>query len=223
MKRITYLVAFTLLVLTHVSVDMYGQEKAATPSPDEKVRMMAELGPGVHKIKSDDMGRLESCIVVGQARISTALGVSKGLLVARRNAKLSAEKEYIKWIKTNVKAIEKSGDETLFVLENAGEGLLETGKSIETNEETIEAEAQGAVRGLQVLGVHQDGETKLLSVVLGWSRDHAVMAGEASLVNESGYSPEEDAAMPETVESGNSSNDEVATKTTTSEELNKYF
>lgn len=219
---INVLMAVCLAILVFNGVS-YAQSSAVTPSPEDKVLTMAELGPGVHKIKSDDYGRLESCIVVGQARISTVLGVSKGLLVARRNAKLSAEKEYVKWMKTHVKAVEKSGDETLFILENAGEGLLETGKSIETNEETIEVEAQGAVRGLQVLGVHQDGETKLLSVVLGWSRAHAVMAGEASLVNESGYSPDEEAAMPETEEAGASSDDGVATKTTTSEDLDKYF
>src|SRR4051794_17830845 len=63
---------------------------------------IAELGPGVHAIKKDDRGRIKTCVVVGQARISTALGKAKGLETARTRARLAAAAEYRKWLSEKV-------------------------------------------------------------------------------------------------------------------------
>ena len=85
---------------------IWGQDTPAQTTVEEQIKQLAELGPGIHKVKQDERKALKSCVVVGQARISTALGQAKGLEVARRNARLSAEKEFVKWVRTNVASVE---------------------------------------------------------------------------------------------------------------------
>lgn len=156
---------------------------------EDQIKQLANLGPGIHNIKKDDSGAMKSCVVVGQSRISTALGLNKGLIDARRNARLSAEQEFVKWVKSNVKAVQSSGTETILMLEGSGGKTSESGKSIETSTEAIGSAAEGAVRGLQVVGFDQQGGQgdSILTVVLGWSPANAAMAGQAGAVNEAEY------------------------------------
>ena len=60
------------------------EPKAA--SVEEKMDNLVKQGPGIHNIKKDDKGRVQSLIVVGQSRISTVLGATKGKEVARKRA-----------------------------------------------------------------------------------------------------------------------------------------
>ena len=157
---------------------------------EDQIKQLAMLGPGVHKIKKNESsGALLSCVVVGQARISTVLGLSEGLIDARRNAKQNAEAEFVKWVKTNVKVVETNGKERILKLEGTGDQRNETGKSIQTDTVSISSAAQGAVRGLQVVGYDQQEGTgeSMLTVVLGWSPANAVMAGQAGAVNAAEY------------------------------------
>ena len=55
--------------------DATAQENAA--KTQDSIQELAELGPGVHRVKKTANNVLKSCVVVGQARISTVLGKSK--------------------------------------------------------------------------------------------------------------------------------------------------
>lgn len=61
--------------------DATAQENAA--KTQDSIQELAELGPGVHRVKKTANNVFKSCVVVGQARISTVLGKSKGLATAR--------------------------------------------------------------------------------------------------------------------------------------------
>ncbi|MBF0227837.1 MAG: hypothetical protein HQK76_20515 [Desulfobacterales bacterium] len=135
-----------------------------------KVKDLSELGPGVHRTKTEN-GILKQCIIIGQSRISSALGKAKGLINAKRDARLSAEKEFIKWIKSNVKAVEKRSDNTILITEGSGDSSQESGKSIETSYEAIESAAEGIVSGLELVGYHQDNDNKILTIVLIWTNE----------------------------------------------------
>lgn len=152
------------------------QENAA--NTQDSIQELAELGPGVHRVKKTANNVFKSCVVVGQARISTVLGKSKGLATARRNAKLKAESEFVSWLKTNTASVRSSGDETEFTLKGEGTSTAESGKSTETSVETITSCAQGAIRGLSLIGSHCDTETSTLTLVYAWKPDFAKLADQ---------------------------------------------
>lgn len=131
-----------------------------------------DLGPGVHSPKTDDKGRIVSCIVVGQSRISTVLGKSKGLEIARTKARLDAQKEFAKWLGAKTTVYEKDSGETVLFLEgsenNDKDAVAESGKSVEKTTTNIESLAQAQIRGMQILYADQNGTDKTLTVVLGW-------------------------------------------------------
>jgi hypothetical protein len=62
------------------------QDNAKREDPEKAIAGIIELGPGVHQIKTDDKGRLLSCVVIGRAPIHTVLGVEQGTEVARQQA-----------------------------------------------------------------------------------------------------------------------------------------
>jgi len=186
MKKIMTLAACTL-----VASAAFAEEKDATPenqvaqnaaqeqaTAQDSIKELAELGPGVHKVKKTENNVFKSCVVVGEARISTVLGMSKGLATARRNARLKAESEFVSWLKTNTSSVRSFGDETEFTLKGDDEKNTETGASTETNTETITSSAQGAVRGLTLIGSTQDPETKMLMQVYAWKPDYARIADQ---------------------------------------------
>jgi hypothetical protein len=153
---------------------------------DPRIARWAALGPGVHDVKKNASGGMQSCIVVGQARISTAFGVARGRMDAQRNARLSAEAEFVRWLQSNVQAVIASGNEQVLVLESAGGQRTETGRAVETNSEEIRTAAEGAVRGLTVLGsLGAGGEGEgVYTLVLGWSPSTAGAAAEAGRLNQ---------------------------------------
>jgi hypothetical protein len=153
-----------------------GQEKKAA-SDEDKVGQLAQVGPGVSNIKRDAKGRIQSCVVVGQARIPLVLGKAKGLQIARTNARLSCEAEFVRWLRTDVDMHVKNEQETILFLEgkedNDKNALRESGKSVDKTTQQFKAKSKGLVRGLQVLGVVQDAKDQTLTLVMGWSAQTA--------------------------------------------------
>lgn len=150
----------------------------------DSIQQLAELGPGVHKVKKGVNNVFKSCVVVGQARVSTVLGMSKGLATARRNAKLKAESEFVSWLKTNTASVRSSGDETEFTLKSEGTSTSESGQSTETEVETITSSAQGAIRGLSLIGSHHDAKTAMLTLVYAWKPDFVKFADQVETAME---------------------------------------
>jgi hypothetical protein len=167
MRGLTLSVALTCLCL--IPVPLSAQEDDAKTSAksaaEQEMAKLAALGPGVRAIQKDKKGRITSCIVVGQSRISTALGESKGLEVARKRADLSASAEFVKWLKQDVTVVENTDDETVTLLEGTEK---ESGKAVEKTGSKMTSISQGLVRGLQVLHVKTDGENKTITVLKGW-------------------------------------------------------
>lgn len=162
------LVLFALLGLTSVT-------QAEDKADDEVAKAMskiAQLGPGVHAIKKDNKGRITSCVVVGQSRISTVLGKAKGLETARDRAKLDASGQFVKWLNEKVSIYQKSEDESILFIEgsedNDKEALKESGKAVEKTTKKIESLSQGLIRGFQVLHVEVSDKDKSYTIVLGW-------------------------------------------------------
>lgn len=143
----------------------------------KKLSEIAALGPGVNNIKKDEKGRIKSCVIVGQARISTVLGKAKGLETARQRASLAAKAEFVKWLKEKVTVYEKTDDQTLTLLEGKEEGdkdsLKESGKAIESTSKKMESVAEGLVRGMQNIHTEVSDKDKTYTVVMGWDAETA--------------------------------------------------
>ena len=199
--------------LAHVTV-AENVSKAA-----DMVDQVADLGPGVHKVKRGDVGELLSCVVVGQARISKALGLTNGQQIARSTARLNAEKEFIKWFETYVTAIEYSANQQIIMLESDGETLKEAGKATESSGEVITSAAASAVRGLSVIGIREDGQRQQLTIVLGWKPENAAAAAQAKEINRTGNIPETTEEAP-----GESIKDvEIPSRSVVADEASEYF
>jgi hypothetical protein len=163
---------------------LYGQQSVPeAKDTSAAVRQLADLGPGVHKVQKDAAGHMKACVVVGQNRISTVLGNAKGLELAQKRAKLNANAEFIKWMKSNIKAVESMTNESIVYLEGSDKALRESGKATEVTKDNVELVSQGVVRGMTLIGVHQDGAKGVFTVVFGWTPKHAVLAEETQSAN----------------------------------------
>ena len=162
---------------------------AWTDEAEEKFfSSMVNVGPGVHAIKTDDKGRITSCVVVGQSRISTVLGKSKGLELARQKARLDANGQFTKWLGEKTSIHEKDSGETVLFLEgsegNDKDAMSESGKSVEKTSKNIESTAQAQLRGMQMLHVDQNGAEKTITIVMGWDAKTAKAIRGARAANE---------------------------------------
>jgi hypothetical protein len=158
---------------------MAGWGMAAGQSPDpadlrqRRLAELADLGPGVHKVKKDVKGRIQTLIVVGQSRVSTVLGKTKGLEVARTRAELAAKAEFIKFLKDKVTVRVGTDDESTTLLEGVEEAgqkdqYKESGKAIEKTSQQFTSVAEGLVRGLTLLGRQVSGTDAALTLVYGF-------------------------------------------------------
>jgi hypothetical protein len=170
---LTLVAAFVLTAFTR------GDDKTAAKEDAQakEMSLIAQLGQGVHKVKTDDKGRIKSCVVVGQSRISTVLGKAKGLETARQRAALAARAEFVKWLKEKVSVHETTDDETILFLEgsegNDKDALKESGKAVEKTSKKMESVAEGLVRGMQLLHTETSGNDKTYTLVYGWERKAA--------------------------------------------------
>lgn len=160
------------------------KEQPKAKSSAEELENIAKLGPGVHRVKLDGKGRVKTLIVVGQARISTVLGVSKGTELARRKARQDANAQFVKWLGEKVEIHENAENETTLFMEGSEEAdkeaLKEAGKSMEKNSDSYKSAAEGLVRGLSMLHSDVNADEKTCTLVFGWSPDRAKAAKHAA-------------------------------------------
>lgn len=162
------------------------QDKPApdTASVEDELKNIAQLGPGVHKIVKDKKGRIVSCIVVGQARISTVLGKSKGIELARKKADLQCSAAFVKWLDEKVKVVESDTEEVTELIEGeeggAEDKTKESGKSATKYSSMTERISNGLVRGLQVIYTETNSEEKTYTVVKGWNAKQATALKKVS-------------------------------------------
>lgn len=178
MKRwISTLVVFTLLLGSQFTHAQEKEKAEKTPSVEEAMAKIADLGPGVHNIVKDKKGRIKSCVIVGQARISTALGKSKGIELARDKANLACSAEFVKWLKEEVSVFQSTDDQSVILMEGSegddDDSLKEFGKSVEASSKKMASLSTGLIRGLQMLHKAVDGDGKTYTVVKGWKADTA--------------------------------------------------
>ena len=189
----------------------------AEESPEEAVKRMAQMGPGVHDVRKDATGALQSLKVVGQERIPKALGPAKGIMFAQKRASMRADAEFVEWMKKNINSVSSSGDETIVTLSGDGENLSEGAKNDGKDTAQITREAQGLVKGLKLVGKDQDPDTGLLTLVYSWSPSGAQLANEAKQANNR---PTEPSAKPTQEESGKPSQ-EIQKKTVVSPDFDE--
>jgi hypothetical protein len=180
---------------------------------------IAQLGPGVHAVKKDNKGRIKSCVVVGEARISTALGKAKSLETARTRARMAAAAEFRKWIKEKVTVYEKTETETITLIEGSEGGdkdvLKESGKAVEKTTTRYESIAEGLVSGLQVLHVEVSGDDKTYTIVLGWDAATAKATGKIDGTKKEGDKKPGDGKKP--------ADKKIGDKKLTSDEAKKFL
>jgi hypothetical protein len=172
LKRLFPALACTAL-LASASLPACAQENPKKDEAEKVVGKIIDLGPGVHQIKTDDKGRLLSCVVVGRATIHTVLGVEQGQEVARTQAQLAAKAEFTKWLRSTVTVREGAEHETTLSIEGSRDGdqksLRESGKEVGKTTRRYELMAEGLVRGLQVLGVDVSEKNGTYTVVYGFT------------------------------------------------------
>ena len=164
---------FILLALSLLPLSATAQE-----APDQVLQRLAAMGQGVHDVKSEK-GRLKSLKVVGQAPISTVLGVAHGLQTAQTKASLKARAAFVEWMASHVTYISQTSNETVAILEGNGNARTEQEKSTSSVKETVIQQATGLVKGLVLVGKDQDPESGILTLVYTWSPERAALAGEA--------------------------------------------
>ena len=176
------------LVLSGASVWARDKKEGAeskTGSVEEQMDNLVKLGPGVHNIKKDGKGRVQSLVVVGQSRISTVLGAAKGKELARKRAEQSAKAAFVKWLGEAVVVCENAENETTLFLQgeesNDKDALSEAGKAVEKSSDTYKSVAAGLVRGLLNCSTPtSNAEDKEYTVVYGWSLANAKSAKDAA-------------------------------------------
>lgn len=160
----------------------------AQETPEQIVKRLADLGPGVQEIKAEN-GHLKSLKVVSQETISTVMGAAKGLQIAQKRASLKANAVFLEWMKNNVVTISESNDENIVTIEGNGQNVTEQGKASETTREAVIQHSAGLVRGLTLVAKDQKEDT--LTLVYSWSPEKAALAKVAQKENESeGSAPE---------------------------------
>jgi hypothetical protein len=169
MKTFRVLACFLAMALPPIA---FGQEDEGGSDVAKEMKRIAALGPGVHEVQKDKKGQITSCIIVGQARISTALGKAKGIELARDKANLDCSAQFVKWLKEEVSVYQSNEDEAIILMEGSEEkendSLKESAKSVEKSSKKMESVAKGAVRGLQMLHKETDGDGKTYTVVKGF-------------------------------------------------------
>lgn len=187
-KNIIAAVAATAFLVAPV----WAQEETAGSDKNDAIKELADLGPGVHKIKMNDDNTLTSCVIVGQARISKALGKAKGVMNAKKMAQQNAEAAFVGWLKKSVTDISQTSDSTEMHITGADENgdPIESAQSTETTSQITTSQAQGQLRGMRLIGVDQDGENDIMTMVYAWKPEYAAAAaGAAGAMNTADAAP----------------------------------
>jgi hypothetical protein len=203
------------------------KESDDEPSFEERMAKIVKLGPGVHKIEKDKKGRITSCIVVGQARISTSLGKAKGIELARDKANLVCSAEFVKWLKEEVAIYSSNDDETVILMDGEeseeADSIKESSKSVEKSSKKMESLSKGLVRGLQVLHKEVEGDGKTYTIVKGWKADNAEGVKKIS-ANVASDEPNEKGGKKDSAANKSGKQDKkIDSESVTSEEASDYF
>jgi hypothetical protein len=78
------------VVLALAAFSVVGPSSWANDGLEERLIKLAHLGPGVHEIKKDFAGRIQSCVIVGQSQLNREPGKGKAIEDARQRAELDA-------------------------------------------------------------------------------------------------------------------------------------
>ncbi|MBX9579358.1 MAG: hypothetical protein K2X87_03540 [Gemmataceae bacterium] len=185
------------LLLTLVAVSVTAAAFARDDDEDAQIAKelskIARQGRGPHEIQKDKKGRIVSGMFVGQARISTALGKSKGLDTAQEKAALDAKAVFVRWLKEDVKVYTSSDEEEVILLAgkegDGDEGPVEGAVAVERTSKKMESMAAGMVRGLELLHKEVDAENKTLFLLYGWDAEAAAGVDAIRKGQEGGKAP----------------------------------
>ena len=172
-------ISAVLVILFAIPGGLWAADDAdKSPSVEEAMSKIAQLGPGQQAIKKDKKGRILSALFVGQAHISTVLGKARGLEIARNKADLAASAEFVKWLNKGAVTVYQSSDEERVILTEGTEGKedgppKESGKAVEKDSKRMESIVKGFTQGLQVVHNEVDGDGKTYTIVKGWKADTA--------------------------------------------------
>lgn len=180
MKKFLFIPATIVALSFALATATASAAETKSGSVEEQMDNLVKQGPGIHNIKKDSKGRVQSLIVVGQSRISTVLGEAKGKEMARKKAEQSAKAAFVKWLGEAVVVCENQDNEaTIFIQGEEGNdknALSEAGKAVEKTSDSYKSVAAGLVRGLQVIHSEVNAEEKECTVVFGWSLANAKSA-----------------------------------------------
>ena len=112
--KLNGIITIAAMLITAQFSNVSGQEK----SKEEKLKRAVGQGTGVLDVKEEN-GVVKYVSVVGQARISTVLGATKGLITAKKRASLLADAAFAEWMQSEVKTVTKIGESTIIMLEGA--------------------------------------------------------------------------------------------------------
>lgn len=173
-------------------VEAEEEVEEAKAKPENEWKKFGEMGPGVYRVKLVDDGSMKSCIIVGQARISKALGKAKGLMDAKKVAKQNAEAAFIAFLKVHVSDVRQTGDATEIHITGVDEDgdPIEEANSTETKSQITTSQAEAQLRGMSMLSSDLDGENETLTQIFGWKPAFAAAsAGAAGAMNTKDAAP----------------------------------
>jgi hypothetical protein len=189
------------MIITAQFSNVLGQEQETKA---KKLERAVGQGTGVLDVK-DEKGVIRYVSVVGQVRISTVLGLSKGIIVAKRRASLLADAAFTDWMKSEVESVVTSDEKTVLMLEGA-EGpevdeLKEEGKSETIDTQNVKRISRGIIRGMVTAAYDQDGKAKLYTIVKVWNPKTGLAAAKAEKQNTNPKGPKKP-TKPKTVVEG---------------------
>jgi len=196
-------------------------------SQDEAKKYMEKVSlgnPGVTEVQFDDKGKITSILVVSKTRISTVLGKTEGVKIARQKAELESRGSIIKFLNgSNVKIYEANDSEVVLALEGKEEAgkddsKSELGKKVDKTTTKIESLSSGIVKALVSVYENTDAVNKELTTIMAWSPKYVKAANQAVKVNEKNGSSQKTDKTPvsETKRKTDNSDKELETKSATS-------
>jgi hypothetical protein len=195
-----------------------GQEKES----ENPIKELVELGPGVHKVKFNEDKSIKSLVVVGQGEIKGVLTQARRTMMARKAAEQNAKATLTQWMKENVMVVETSSSETVITTEDNGKELVEQGKAVDKTANFYASVAEAALSGLVVIGMDQNADEKITTVVYAWKPELSDAAAGVKEKMSSGRSP---SATPagSNGKGGDSEDREIKSKTAISEDAEEFL
>jgi hypothetical protein len=168
MKNLSFVKVVLVSAIMACGLIGTSQDQDKTSTRDQELKKIKELGIGIHKIKYDAKGAIESFLVVGQAEVSTVLGPVKAQLMARKAAEQSAKASLVQFMKETVTVVETSDNQTVLTTEGNGSSLLQKGKSIDKQSSKFKSVSSEVLSGLTLIHYDLDADKKSMTAIYGW-------------------------------------------------------